>query len=333
METVKLLVLGGTAWLGREIVRQAVAAGHEVTCVARGSGEIPDGATLLKADRDQDDALAPVASGHWDAVIDVARQPGHVRRAVRDLDTDFYAFVSSASAYANHRDWRQDETAPLLPPLASDVMESMEQYGEAKVACEQAVLERFGTERSLIARAGLIAGSGDSSGRTGYWPLRFAHPSVPDGSVLVPDAASLPTAVIDLRDLAAWLVEGAKARTAGIFNTNGDVISLAEHLGIAREVAGHTGPLRVADASWLAEHRVQEWAGPRSLPLWLSDPDWSGMNARSNYRAKQAGLDLRPLSETLADTLAWELEAGADRPRGAGLTAADEAELLRELAS
>ncbi|KRE65703.1 oxidoreductase [Arthrobacter sp. Soil736] len=330
---MKLLVLGGTAWLGHEVARQAVGRGHQVTCVTRGlSGPIPDGASHIQSDRDADHGLEAVSAVHWDAVLDVSRQPGHVKRAVRDLrSADYYVFVSSVSVYANHGPLGQDEDAPLLPPLESEVMETMETYGEAKAACEKAVLEGLGAERCMIARVGLIGGPGDIFGRTGYWPMRFANPSVEDGTVLVPNAPSLPVQVIDVRDLAAWLVQNCEGQLSGVYNATGEKHSFAEHIAAAREVAGHQGQLAVADAEWLHRHGVQEWAGPKSLPLWLSDPEWQGMNARSNMRAKGAGLVLRPLEETLRDTLEWEESTGIEKPRRAGLTKNEEAELIPEL--
>jgi nucleoside-diphosphate-sugar epimerase len=264
-----------------------------------------------------------------------------VRRAVRDLGASgVYIFVSTGNVYADQNLTEQnatsaDEDTPLLDPLEADVMESMADYGQAKVACERAVLDGFGPERSLIARSGLIGGPGDVSGRTGYWPMRFAHPSSSDGAVLVPGDRELSTQVIDVRDLATWLVSAAEGTSSvrGIMNAMGDRVTLGDHLATARAVAGHTGPLVAAETEWLVRHGVEEFAGPKSLPLWLSDPDWRGFMARSNALAKAAGLALRPLAETLADVLTWELEAGMEQPHGAGLTAAEERELLAELAA
>lgn len=130
-------------------------------------------------------------------MVDVARQPGHLRRAVAALEpaAGRFLFVSSSNVYANQREVDDNEDAALLQPLQSDVMESMEQYGEAKMACEQAVTGAFGAGRTLIARVGLIGGPGDGSGRSGYWPWRFARPSNRQGAVIVPDAPDVPTAV------------------------------------------------------------------------------------------------------------------------------------------
>jgi nucleoside-diphosphate-sugar epimerase len=331
---MRILVLGGTAWLGGEIAKAALAAGHAVACLARGeSGDVPPGADLIRADRAGPGAYESVSRQDWDLVADVSRQPGQVRSACAALAdrAATYAFVSSGNVYADHATPKTDESAPLLSPLAGDVMETMETYGEAKVACEQAVLSAFGDERSLIARAGLIGGPGDQSGRTGYWPLRFARPSSEEGVVLVPDAPDAATQVIDVRDLAEWIVGAAGGRAHGVFNATGDSVPLGEHLAIAREAAGHAGPVAPAATEWLLAHEVRPWMGERSLPLWLPMPEYVGFNTRDNRAARAAGLRSRPLKETLADTLEWELEQGAGRPRGAGLTDDEERELLLAL--
>jgi 2'-hydroxyisoflavone reductase len=337
---MRVLVLGGTGWLGRVVAQAGVATGHDVTCLARGeSGAMPDGVQVVLADRDREDALARLLNGHadhgtWDVVVDVARQPGQVRRAAAELApvARHYAFVSSCSVYADQTITSADESGATLPALDDDVMSSMEVYGQAKVACEQHVLAAFGPDRCLFARAGLIAGPGDVTDRTGYWPLRFARPSTPDGQVLVPDAGQQPTQVIDVRDLARWLLAAGEAGAAGPFDIVGPVVSLADHLELARSVAGHGGPVVAAAADWLVAHSVDGWMGPRSLPLWLPDAEFAGLTARTGERARTAGLLTRPLPQTLADILAWELTRPADHVRRAGLTDADERDLLGELA-
>lgn len=330
---MKLLVLGGTAWLGSAVAADAVRRGADVVCLARGtSGSAPDGARLVTADRDDPAALDGVRHEPWDAVVDVARQPGHVRNAVAALEpvARHYVFVSTANVYADQRTLGQDEESPLLAPLESDVMASMEEYGPAKAACEQAVRTTFGTERCLIARAGLIGGPGDRSGRTGYWPWRLAHPSNEQGRVLVPDALDRPTAVVDVRDLAAWLVDVAERGTPGVFDTLGQPLPLGEALETARSAAGGLATIVPAGEQWLTDHGVGEWSGPTSLPLWLRDPEWWGMNARTGARARAAGLTNRPLADTFADLLAWEERR--PNPHGAGLTDDEERELLAALA-
>jgi 2'-hydroxyisoflavone reductase len=333
---MRLLVLGGTAWLGGHVATIARDRSHAVTCLARGeSGEVPAGVDFVRADRNAPDAYRAVVGSDWDAAVDVSRQPGQVRRAVQALAdrTGWFGYVSSGNVYADHGMPGADESAPLLPPLDGDVMESMATYGEAKVACERHVLDTFGPERSLIARVGLIGGPGDIFDRTGYWPLRFSRPAAADGSVLVPDVPGLPAQVVDVRDVATWLVVAGERRLAGVFNVVGEALPLAQHLATARAVAGHSGPVVPVDQDWLRAHGVEPWMGERSLPLWLPLPEYAGFSSRDGSAARSAGLVTRPLGETLADTLAWELTLEPDRSRRAGLSEEDERELLRAVAA
>jgi 2'-hydroxyisoflavone reductase len=332
---MRVLVLGGTAWLGREVARRALVDGHAVTCLARGrSGEPPAGVALVQGDRTSADAYAGLR-GSWDLVVDVARHPGQVRGAVEALAdrAGHWVFVSSGNVYADHGVVGADETAALLPALQGEVMTDMSVYGEAKVACERLVVDALGPDRSLLARVGLIGGPGDEFDRTGYWPARFAEPAGADGSVLVPDEPDLPVSVIDVRDLAGWLLEAGGRGLAGTYDVVGPRLGLREHLEVARQVAGHTGPLRLASSAWLLEHGVEPWMGPRSLPLWLPDPAWRGFNARDGGRVRAAGLRTRALAETLADALAWERGRAVGHARRAGLRADEERSLLARLAA
>ena len=234
-----------------------------------------------------------------------------------------YLFVSSVNVYASHRELDQDE-------------------GRATAAATR--VGRYGIDRAVRPGEGRVQAGGDRgvrcgshadrwSGRSGYWPWRFARPSNPGRAVLVPDAPELPTAVIDVRDLAAWLVTCAEAGRTGVFNAGGIRMPLADHLALARTVAGHTGPLVSASTGWLVEHGVQNWSGPTSLPLWLDDSEWYGASARDTSRARAAGLLNRPLQQTLADTLTWELSRPQPGPHGAGLTDEEEQNLLDALAT
>ncbi len=311
---MRMLILGGTALLGRATAGEAAALGHDVTCLARGSSAPPDGVEFIQADRDLDDGLAQVAATPWDAVIDVSRQPGHVRRAVRDLTTPHRVFVSSGNVYSNFSTVDQDEDAGLLPPLDGDVMESMESYGPAKVACEDAV--RGSRSSWTIVRSGLIGGPGDTSGRTGYWPWRFAHPTGID--VIAPDQLDFPCAIIDVRDLAAWIVHCAEMRVQGTYNATGPTVTLELVLAMSAGVARSDATVRPVSVERLRELGVQGWMGPMSLPLWIDDLDWRGFATMNSERARREGLLTRPLDETLADTLTYE-DAREDT-RQAGLT-------------
>jgi 2'-hydroxyisoflavone reductase len=333
---MRILLLGGTGWFGGVLTSTALERGHDVTCLARGeSGTVPDGATFVRVDRERPDALDEVGMQTWDVVIDLSRQPGQVRRAATALadHSETFVFISSASVYAEHDTPGADERAALLPALDTDVMETMETYGEAKVAAEQHVVKSYGADRSLLVRAGLIGGPGDITDRTGYWPLRFARPAADDGTVLVPDVPDLSTQVIDVRDLAGWVLDAAERGLSGPFNAMGVPTPLPRHLEVARDVAGHTGPLAPVDQEWLEAHQVAPWMGERSLPHWLPLPDYAGFAARDTGAARADGLVTRPLADTLADTLAWELTRDLSARRKAGLTDADERALIAELAS
>lgn len=319
---MELLVLGGTRFLGRAVAEAALGRGHAVTCLARGTAPPPDGVTFVRADRDEEDGLAALSGRPWDSVVDVTLHPVHVRRAVRDLTTAHWVFVSTANVYADDAWPEPDESAPLVDPLDADRMEGMETYGGAKVACEQAYLTS-GTAAAVV-RAGLIGGPGDASGRSGYWPWRFAHP-VGD-EVAVPDDPDLPTALVDVRDLADWIVLAAEHRLEGPFNVTGPTTPLSQVLTTAAEVAGTTARARPIPAAVLAELGVRPWMGPGSMPLWLDDPAMRGFGTLDSSRARACGFTGRPLADTLRDALASE--ETRTTPRAAGLTDEEERRVL-----
>jgi nucleoside-diphosphate-sugar epimerase len=324
---MKMLLLGGTAFLGRAIATEAVARGVEVTCLARGTSAPPDGVTFVTGDRDTEDGLAPVAAQRWDVVVDVSRQPGQVRRAVRDLSTDHVVFISTTSVYATGDRLEQDESSPTVTALDGDVMTDMSTYGPAKVACEEAV--RGAAVSSTIIRPGLIGGPGDTSARSGYYPWRFAHPTGDD--VLVPDDPDFPCALIDVDDLAAWIVTAAETHLVGTYNATGRATPLAGVLEAARRVAGEQAPPpRPVPVEILRAAGVESWMGPKSLPLWIDDPaDRYGATADTSA-AQAHGLTTRPLEETFARVLPYE--EARDTPRRAGLSDVDERQLRQMLA-
>jgi 2'-hydroxyisoflavone reductase len=326
-----ILILGGTAWLGRTLAQAATAAGHAVTCLARGeSGDFPVAASGVVVDRDSPDAYAAVAGQEWDLVVELTRIPGHAHGAVAALSARArnWVFVSSCSVYADHFTPEADEDAPLLDPLGRDERYTPEVYGEAKSACELATLTaRDGA--ALLLRAGLIGGPGDPTGRTTYWPLRAADAR---GPVLTPrddgPHYAQQVQIIDVRDLAAFILDAGLAGRAGAVNAVGAALPLREALITAREAANTNPQLAEYPLSRMADDGVSPWSGPRSLPLVLPlETDYAGFARRSDARALAWGLARRPLVETFRDIIAAE-EPWTGRQLGAGLSAGDEAELL-----
>lgn len=324
---MKMLILGGTAWLGREIAREALAHGHDVTCLARGeSGELASGAHLVMADRARPDAYADVGDRDWDAVVEISWQPAFVRGALAAIGerARHWTVVSSTSVYAEAGVVGADESAELAPAIDTEFAERSN-YSGAKAAAEQAaraVLE----DRLLIVRPGVIGGPGDESGRSGAWVARAAR--APSEPMLVPNEPMMPTQVVDVRDLATFIVDSAEVGLHGAFNTVGPVVPLGAWIDASRRIGGHNAELVPAASAWLTEQGVGEFMGDESLALWLADPAFAGFSARSGAAAEAAGLTHRPRDELLADVLGWERQLGLDRPRRAGLSAAREAELL-----
>ncbi|MGN8554184.1 UNVERIFIED_CONTAM: NAD-dependent epimerase/dehydratase family protein [Microbacterium sp. SLM126] len=321
-----VLILGGTGWLSGRVAERWADAGASVTCLARGGRSARYGTTLVTGDRDHPDAYAEVSGREWDEVVDISSNPVHVAAAIDALGerAKHWTYVSTVSVYAANDEPGAEESAELLAPLGPD---DEPDYGRAKAAAEASVRAALGY-RAAIVRPGLIVGPGDPTDRFGYWVGRFALAGSTD--VLVPDSIDRGAQVIDVDDLADFVVSVGRERWTGVANAVGDPVPLDRILREAAEVAGHTGATRGADDAWLEAHEVAYWMGPRSLPLWLP-ADMPGFWTRSHAAYRLLGGRIRPLRETLVRTLADERERGLDRERRAGLSRAEEVALLDAL--
>jgi 2'-hydroxyisoflavone reductase len=306
---VRLLVLGGTQFVGRALVEAALARGHELTLFNRGqtNPELFPEVERLRGDRDGNvDALR---GRSWDAVVDVAGfVPRVVRQSVELVDAPYYLFVSTRSVYAD-LSGPTDETAPLHGDVDSE--DISEHYGELKAMCERVVQER----PSGIVRPGLIVGPHDPTGRFTYWPHRIAR----GGEVLAPGAPDDAVTLIDARDLGDWMVRLCENETQGVYNAI-DVRTWGELLDACVRAIGTDARLVWVPSDWLLEQGVDEWM---ELPLWLASPEYAGMHRVANERAVAAGLTFRPLEESARGTL-----DEARTTKDAGMKPARERELL-----
>lgn len=317
-ETVRILVVGGTSFLGRHITQRALDEGHTVTLFNRGQTNpqaFPE-SELIRGDRNGD--LSGLAGREWDAAVDVC---GYVPRQVRALlevlrdGADSYTFISTISVYPESVAAGFDESAPLEPPSYDDEL-TMEKYGELKVGCELTAREVLGDERLCVVRPGYIVGPYDPTNRFAYWVERVAA----GGRILGP-AADQPVQVIDGRDLAAFVVGLVEQRTVGVFNATAPEppLSFATVLDQIAEGIGLPAP----DVEWRGAHEL--------LPLSDGGESW-GMLAANIGKARAHGLSWRPLADTARDTLEWvraAREAGTYRGRPeVAMSAAQEAAIL-----
>jgi len=333
---LRILILGGTGFTGPHQVRYALARGHHVTLFNRGRRprEWPGEVVELLGDRNTGD-LKSLESGEWDVCIDnPTTLPFWVRDAGRVLRDRIqqYIFISTISVYASNEK-AEDETAAVAPYTGADPLAETQEsfarnlpalYGPLKAVSEQEAHRQFG-ERTTVIRPGLIAGPGDETDRFTYWPVRLAR----GGEVLAPGDGADPVQWIDARDLAEWTIRVAEARTTGTFNATGPAqpMTMREMLaGIAAAVRSDARVVWVP-ADFLEAQQVSAWS---DLPVWVpGEGESAGFARRDIGRAVRAGLMLRPLATTAADTLAWfreqpparqaKLRAGLDPTREAAV--------------
>jgi 2'-hydroxyisoflavone reductase len=345
---MRLLVIGGTKFLGRYLIESALARGHEVTMFNRGARDaalFPE-IERLRGDRNRD--LSALAGRRWDAVIDTCGYtPGVVGRAAALLSerVAHYTFISSLSVYKDFSAPAPDESRPVATitdeqlraaeasePTADGVPAQAygAAYGPLKALCEQA-LENALPGRALSVRAGMIVGPHDYTDRFTYWARRMAR----GGEVLAPAPAEQRTQLVDARDLSDWLVRMSEERRTGTFNATGPdyPLTFERMLDECRRAGGSDARVTWADEKFLLNAGVGPWV---ELPFWMPDvPDEGEAEGLNRYffhvncqKAIASGLKFRPLIETARDTLAWDRTRPQDAPLKAGLNAEREAELL-----
>ena len=332
---MKLLVLGGTAFLGRHVVAEALTRGYHVTTFNRGqSGPDADGVEALHGDRTSRGDLEQLRSHTFDAVVDTSGfDPRTVRSGLDVLaDVGHYTFVSSISVYEDWPGELVNEESPVFD-CPSDAGPGIE-YGAGKAGAEQAVTDALG-DRALLVRAGLILGPYENVGRLPWWLRRAAR----GGDMLAPGNPDRKMQLIDARDLAAWMLDCAAAGVGGTYNASGPTgnATMGSWLGSCVEVTGGTARLVWANDDLLLTHDVEPWS---ELPLWAPDTaEYAGIWAASTTRAEAAGLRCRPVADTVADTWTWlrtQPEIDDAPPRGlpaAGIDPAKEQAILRAVAA
>ncbi|HKP71521.1 MAG TPA: NAD-dependent epimerase/dehydratase family protein [Pyrinomonadaceae bacterium] len=323
---MKLLILGGTGFLGRYVAEAARAAQHEVSVFSRGRRDdaLPGEFEKLRGDREGD--LGALAGRKWDSVIDASGfLPRHVSATAELLAdaVDHYIFISSIAVYEDFGGKGIDETAPLawLPEGVETV--TRETYGALKAKCEKAA-ERAMPGRVLNVRPGIMVGPHDPSDRFTYWVQRIAR----GGEVLAPDTPERAVQFIDVRDLAGWLVRMAESGAVGTYNAVGpsEVLTMGQFLEECRRVSGSDATFTWVGEEVLVKNRVVTIF---EMPFWERRRK-AGFFAIDSRKAFAAGLDLRPLTTTIQDTLEWCAARPPETPWAAGLSEARERDLLRQ---
>ncbi|MBL1100017.1 SDR family oxidoreductase [Streptomyces coffeae] len=328
---MRLLMLGGTEFVGRAVTEEARARGWEVTVFHRGRHDPPPGVTALHGDRTVPDGLAALAPGAWDIVVDTwSGPPSAVRDAARLLAgrAGHYVYISSRSVYADPAPAGLDENGPLVDasPDADDG-----DYATIKRGGELAACAAFG-DRALLARAGLIIGPYENIGRLPWWLNRIAR----GGPVLAPGPRDLPLQYIDVRDLAQWVLDAAGRGLGGAYNLVGarGHTTMGELLETCVRVTGSDAELRWTDPETVLAAGIEPWS---ELPIWLPPGElYDMMHSGAVSKVLAAGLRCRPVADTVADTWSWLSALGGvaphrpDRP-SVGMDAEREAEVLRRV--
>ena len=319
---MNVLALGGTRFVGRHIAGELTRGGHRVVCFHRGvtKCELPQNVEERFGDRSVD--LNTVSGEYWDAILDVnCYEPEQMRRSV-ELRANWYLMISSVNVYSDLSIRGVSENAATMESFDSD--DPSLQYGGKKAACERLLLERY-PQRSTILRPGLIVGKWDYTGRFAYWCGRMLR----GGRVLAPGPCDRLIQFIDAADLARFAERAVANQIHGIFNVVGPAkpttieTLLNDSASAAAERGAPDSTIAWADEAFLLENNVQPWT---EMPLWLPDAQWRGVLEINNAKALAAGLNLRPIRETVRSVMDW-LPAN-EIPQNIGTSPARESELL-----
>ena len=326
---MRILILGGSQFVGRWMTQAALDAGHQVTLFNRGQSnpQLFEDVEKLTGDRNGD--LSALVGRQWDAVIDTsAYTPRQVSATTELLQNAVgsYLFVSTMMVYADFKQSglnEESEVGQLEDESVQTV--NVKTYGPLKALCEREV-RRILPTKHLILRPSIVVGPYDNTDRFTWWVHRVAQ----GGEMFAPGSPETPFQIIDARDLAAWAVRLLEKGQTGTFNAAGlqTPVTLGETLIAARTVSGSDADFTWVEEDFFKSHKVSYW---RELPFWLPswDASFPGFFQVDNRKALAAGLTFRPLTETVADTLAWSQTLPADHAWRAGLTPAREAELLQ----
>lgn len=307
---MRLLLLGGTEFVGRAVAEAALARDWQVTVFHRGRHQAPPGAADLRGDRTAAGGLAALDRGRWDAVVDTwSGAPSAVRDTARLLAAraERYVYISSRSVYAYPMPPDPAEDAPVVAGAPGD---GEVDYARAKRGGELAAVEAFG-DRALVARPGLVLGPGENVGRLPWWLARMAR----GGAVLAPGPRELPLQYMDARDLADWLLEAIERGLGGAYNTvspSGHT-TMGELLESCARVTGGRADLRWTAPEAVLAAGIEPWT---ELPIWLPPGELHDALHRGNTaKALAAGLRCRPVAETVAGTWAWLQMLGGSAPQ------------------
>jgi 2'-hydroxyisoflavone reductase len=329
---LKVLILGGTGFIGPHFVDALRARGHKLTLFNRGKRNpklFPDLETLIG---DRNGPVDALKGRDWDVVIDdSAYLAKHAQLTAEILKghAGHYIFISSISAYADLAKPGIDEDAKLAQLADPNVDRVTEEtYGGLKAACEKIVTDIFG-EHSTIIRPTYIVGPGDPTDRFTYWPARVAR----GGEMLAPGSPSDPIQFIDVRDLADFARVCTEQRTAGTYNICNPpgAVTMGDLLDSAKRVSGSNARFVWANTEFLEKQKLFESG---EIPIWVPPVgEFAGMGLVSSARAVAKGLRFRPVDTTVRDTLAWHAKRPKEQQEKlrAGLTPQRESELLKQL--